>query len=514
MSTSNRNEAGASKAKLYWAIGIIAAIVAAILIIWNSGILVRNSAVATVGDQSFNASELAYYYKNVENDMLKQAQSYSAYGIDMGYDTNLSPAQQMYDEEAGTTYADYFLETALSQLQRVTILCSEAEAAGYTLSEEGQQIVQDNLDALYTYSLQQNTTETAYLHMVYGKFIDKALFTDILTKSVLADEYATYKTEEFTYPDNELNKYYSENAADLDLYDYRSCYVHYEAEEKTDAEGNTIEPTEEEMATAMDAAGEKANAMVADIQGGTAFNTAAVEYLDETSAESFKDPENGHVTAAMGNTIPANFKDWLTNGERQKGDVTAIKVDNVGYCVVQFLGRDKGEHSYQTADYRNLLVLAETTPSEQSDAPALPSEEQLKAAKKQADELLAQWKKDGSKADAFATLAKENSADENTKEDGGLNKDADRGAVSANIQKWLFADGRKAGEASIVEHTDSSNNVLGYNIIFAEDFGELRWKHQALTTLRSADYEEWYNGVMEQYPAELKDAAKKVPDLS
>ena len=175
MSTSNRNEAGASKAKLYWAIGIIAAIVAAILIIWNSGILVRNSAVATVGDQSFNASELAYYYKNVENDMLKQAQSYSAYGIDMGYDTSLSPAQQMYDEEAGTTYADYFLETALSQLQRVTILCREAEAAGYTLSEEGQQIVQDNLDALYTYSLQQNTTETAYLHMVYGKFIDKAL---------------------------------------------------------------------------------------------------------------------------------------------------------------------------------------------------------------------------------------------------------------------------------------------------------------------------------------------------
>lgn len=514
MSTSNRNESGASKAKLYWAIGIIAVIVAALLIIWNSGILVRNSAVATVGDQDFHASELAYYYKNVESDLLRQAQSYSAYGIDMGYDTNLSPSQQMYDEEAGTTYADYFLDTALTQLQRVTVLCSEAEAAGYTLSEEGEQAVQENMDALYTYSLQQNTTETAYLHMIYGKFIDKAKFKDYITKAILADEFAAYKAEEFTYPDEELNKYYSENAADLDLYDYRSCYVHFETEEKTDDEGNPVEPSEEEMAAAMDAAGEKANAMVADVQAGTAFNTAAVEYLDETSAESFKDPENAHVTDAMGNTIPANFKDWLTNDSRQNGDVTAIKVENVGYCVVQFLGRDKGEHSYQTADYRNLLVLAETTPSESSDTPSLPSEEQLKAAKKQADELLAQWKKDGNNADAFAALVKENSADESNKEDGGLNKDADRGAVSANIQKWLFAEGRKAGEASIVEHTDSNNNVLGYNIIFAEDFGELRWKHQALTTLRSADYEEWYNGVVEQYPAELKDAAKKVPDLS
>lgn len=514
MSTSNRTESGASKAKRYWAIGIVAAIIAALLIIWNSGILVRGSTAATVGDQSYNASELAYYYKNVEQEMLHQAQSYSAYGIDMGYDTNLSPSQQMYDEEAGTTYADYFLDSALTQLQRVTVLCSEAEAAGYTLSEDGQKIVQDNMDTLYTYSLQQNTTETAYLHMIYGKFVDKAKFENYVTQAVLADEYAAYKAEEFTYSDEELNKYYSENAADLDLYDYRSCYVNLETEEKTDGEGNPIEPTEEETAAAMDEAKKKADAMVADIRGGAAFNTAAVEYLDETSAESFKDPENGHVTDAMGNTIPANFKDWLTESGRQDGDVTAIKVDNVGYCVVQFLGRDKGEHSYQTADYYNLLVLAETTPSESSDTPALPSEEQLKAAKKKADELLAQWKKDGNDAEAFAALAKENSADENTKEDGGLNEDADRGAVSANIQKWLFAEGRKAGEASIVEHTDSSNNVLGYNIILAGDFGELRWRHQALTTLRSADYEEWYNGVVEQYPAELKDAAKKVPDLS
>ena len=51
--------------------------------------------------------------------------------------------------------------------------------------------------------------------------------------------------------------------------------------------------------------------MVADIQGGTAFNTAAVEYLDETSAESFKDPENGHVTAAMGTPFPPTSRTGL-----------------------------------------------------------------------------------------------------------------------------------------------------------------------------------------------------------
>lgn len=515
MSTSNRNEPTASKAKLYWAIGIVAVIIVAILLVWNSGILVRNSTAATVGDEKYDTAELAFYYKNVESQMLQQAQSYAAYGIDMGYDANLSPSEQFYNEEEGTTYADYFLDSALEQIQRVTILCHEAEAADYTLSEDGQQIIQDNMDSLYTYSLQNNTTETAYLHMVYGKFMNKSLFKDIISKTVLADEYAAAKAEEFTYSDEELDKYYNENKADLDLYDYRSCYINYETEEKTDDEGNPVDATDEEIDAAMAVASEQANAMVAEVRGGTAFNTAAVKYVSEDSAEAFEDPENAHVTDAMGNTIPSNFKDWLTDSSRQDGDVSAIKVDGVGYCVVQFLGRDKGENKYQTADYRNLLVLAETTTETSDDGTetALPTEEQLKAAKKQADDLLAQWKEDGGDADAFTALATENSADEATKDNGGLNEDADRSAVSANIQKWLFAAGRKTGEASIVEHTDASGNVLGYNIILAEDFGEVRWKAQALNTLRSADYEEWYNGVLEQYPAELTDTAKKVPDL-
>ena len=40
--------------------------------------------------------------------------------------------------------------------------------------------------------------------------------------------------------------YYDAHAADLDSYDYRFCYINAEFEDKTDEDGNTVEPTEEE----------------------------------------------------------------------------------------------------------------------------------------------------------------------------------------------------------------------------------------------------------------------------
>lgn len=167
--------------------------------------------------------------------------------------------------------------------------------------------------------------------------------------------------------------------------------------------------------------------MIAEVRGGTAFNTAAQDYLDETSAESYSDPEYNHKTGDLGSTVTSTYREWLTDDSRQPGDLTSIEVENTGYCVVQFLGREKDTDSYQTMNYRSIQILAETTPSEDGST-ALPTEDQLAAAKEQAQGLLDQWKAGDATADSFAALAKENSADETTKENGGLHEDANRTA--------------------------------------------------------------------------------------
>lgn len=511
-----QKEPMSKKAKTYWAIGIVVAILVIALLIWHTFFFGKenaNATAATVGDQEYTSTQLAYYYNSVANTFIQQQQYYAQFGMDTGYDTSLSPSEQTYSEEDGTTYADYFLEQALAQLQQVTVLCSEAEAAGYTLSDEGKQALDDNMETLYLYSVQSGAgSEEAYLRMLYGKTMTKSLFQELLTNAILADEYAQVKSEEFTYSQEDLDAYYQENTTTLDSYDYRSCYIAADVESTTDEDGNTVEPTEEETQAAMDEASQKADTMIAQVKAGTEFNTAAQDVLDETTAESYSDPEYNHKTDDLGSALSTTYSAWLTDSSRQAGDITSIKVDGSGYYVVQFLGRDKGDNSYQTLTYRNIQILAETTESEDSDT-ALPTEEQLVAAKEQADALLAQWQEGDATADTFAALTAENSADEATKDNGGLNEDANRDSLETSVKEWLFSTDRKEGDATVVETTDSSGNVVGYQILFLESFGQIRWEYQATNALRSADYSAWYEEVEANYPAELTEIGKEVPNL-
>ena len=112
-----------------------------------------------------------------------------------------------------------------------------------------------------------------------------------------------------------------------------------------------------------------------------------------------------------------------------------------------------------------------------------------------------------------AALAAENSADETTRENGGLTENANRDSLSADLSAWLFAADRKAGDATVLEYTDSTGAVAGYQVIYADSFGEIRWKYQAANALRSADYEDWYAQVQESYPAALTDKAQQIPSL-
>lgn len=505
-----------AKYKRYWVIGIVLAIVVAVLLIWNSGIFTKTATAATVGDKSYNVAEVSYYYQASANSFLNQVKQYEQYGIDMGYDSSLSPSEQMYDEEKGKTYADYFMDSALDSLKQVTVLTSEAKAAGYTLSEEGQQAVQDNLDALHTYSLQSGYSDSAYLKLLYGRYMTKSLFTEMVSNAILAEEYAQEKGDSFTYSDEDLDAYYAENTASMDSYEYRFCYINYKTEEKQDADGNPVDPTDEEIAAAMEVAAQQANDMIAQVNGGTAFNEAAAQFVAEESASSFEDPEYNHMSDILGESLASTFSEWLMEDGRQAGDITSIEVEGTGYCVVQFLSREKADDSYQTMNYRNILVMAETTDTTAEDGTVTtaPTDEQLAAAEKQAQDLLAQWQSGDANADSFAALAAENSADETSKDNGGLIENANRDALSNNyLSDWLFADGRQAGDSGVVEYLDENGSIAGYQVVLVDALGDIRWKYQAASTLRSADYESWYAEVEANYPAELTDKASVIPEL-
>ena len=81
------------------------------------------------------------------------------------------------------------------------------------------------------------------------------------------------------------------------------------------------------------------------------------------------------------------------------------------------------------------------------------------------------------------------------------------------MKDWLFAADRKPGDAAVVETTDSTGNVVGYQVLFLERFGQIRWEYQATNALRSADYTKWYDEVKGNYPAELTEEGKAIPTM-
>ena len=134
---------------------VVALVFAGINFYTNSGIKEKNTVAAEIAGHQINAVEMSYYYSDtVENNYNNWYQSYgenmalfmSMYGLDM----TKPLSEQSYSED--TTWADYFVDMALSTAQRDYLLSDLAKAEGFTLSEESQATMDQTFDNLHAYA--------------------------------------------------------------------------------------------------------------------------------------------------------------------------------------------------------------------------------------------------------------------------------------------------------------------------------------------------------------------------
>ncbi len=98
----------------------------------------------------------------------------------MGYDPSLSP-EQTYNEEEGTTYADYFLSRLWTSSSRCPSCAARQKPRDTTLSAEGEQSIRTNDGRAHTQCVQSNAgSEELYLRMIYGRNMTKSLFKELL----------------------------------------------------------------------------------------------------------------------------------------------------------------------------------------------------------------------------------------------------------------------------------------------------------------------------------------------
>jgi hypothetical protein len=519
------NEAQAAKRQktIYKVVGGICAVAAVALLVWNnSGVLNRYSTAATVDGVNYKVPDLQYYYVQARNIQYQYYQMYAAYGITLGYDPYTDDGEQYYSETDGTTYADYFRESALDNLKQVAALCSAAKADGYTLSADGQAQIDDQLAQIDVVCAKNGLTRSSYFAQVYGNGVTEKVFVRNLTNDVLASEYSQYHQDNISYSDDALNEYYQENADSLDSYDYRifsisgvaSDPVDENGDPVVDSDGNTVTATDEEQEAAMAEAKEKADAAVAEIQAASdreaAFIAAAPNYVSEDYKGAYADESYSLNEGVMGSTLTQNsssIASWLMDSSRKKGDVTAIESSS-GYFVVLYLNRYLNQTN--TVDIRHILVLADTTDSTETDdsGNAIPTQEALDAAKAQAQDILDQWKSGEATAESFGELAEEYSEDPGSNTNGGQYTSVYQGQMFAGFDSWIFDSSRQSGDTGLVENTQSGQQ--GWHVIYFEGLNEPYWKSVAISAKQSDDQSAWLTELTDSVEAVAADGMKHV----
>ena len=504
---ARNNPSPGNRTKLYTVLGILIAIAVAVIIIVGNGVLERPVPAVTIGDETFNSAELGYYYTNVQDNVNRQAQMYESFGMSHpeGYDPSVKPADQMYDKENGITWQQHFQDLAANALQETKILLDQADAAGYTLSEQGKLDVETQMGYLKS-RLAYNSVLTHYsdstcLKLLYGQHMTMKLMRACITDSVLAAEYADHYMEQLTYTDEVKNGTYESMKDNLDSYDYRLAFIAATPQTDVDESGKAKEPTEAQTAAAMSIAKTAAQSMVSQVKRGADFNTVAMATVSESDRESFSAPEYNHFADGFGSSLNGIYGSWLKDSARKAGDVGFVESAGSGYYVLLFLNRERLDTSYETVDVWSVSITAETTEAtdEAGNVTNTPTEAQLSEARTKADAILAGWNAMGTKQEeSFLSLADAYPGDKTV--EASILNEAARDSYGAAFDKWAFSLDTPLYDSTVLELTDSSGTVTGYQVVYLNAFGLPRWESAVLKNLRESDYSIWFAKLKEETP--------------
>lgn len=503
-------EATRRKTIQYTVIGVVVAVLVAALLFWNTGFIQRRVTAATVNGTNYSVGEVNYFYHSTY--AYQYAVLYARWGFNTGYDVNLAPSQQIYSTDsttgAVTTYHDYFLQAALNDLETVTALYDAAIAAGYTTADVKDEVAQSMASARETASSNGYSSLSHFLTANYSKYVTPSIYESVLTRTTLANRYADDHQDSLEYGDAALDSYYNEHADELDTFAYSHLYFTPEAVPTTDDKGNAIEMTDEEKAAAqaenLTAAKEKAEAVKAALAGGKSAADLAEEYAPTSSGID--------ATVVGKNGLNSLYSDWLADSARKEGDAELFENGTTGYYVVLFQGRYLDQTP--SANVRHILIRAAL-----DEGATTPTDEQMAAAKAQAEEVLSQWKAGAANEDSFAALAEELSED-GRDEDGNLN--APGGLYEKVVpdyfvpgfNDWLFKQGdHAAGDTGVIENNGASS-YYGYHVAYFVGYneGDLQWKRTATSSLTSEEMTQWLEGLKEGYTATQANGIKNVGD--
>ena len=305
----------------------------------------KNAVVATAGTETLTNSELQIYYWQGINDYY----NYMSYYMDpstMGPDLSQPLDQQIYSEEEGLTWQQYFLNAAIETWYRYAALCSMAK-------EEGVQLSADNQALLDTIPAQMDSLAVSYgyenaaqmLREDMGAACDMDGYMRFLTTNYFVTEYMDSKYEQLAPTLEELDAYYNENEEavmamgierDGSRYvDVRHILFVPQSETLDETTGEMVYTEEDWEACRADAQA-VLDQWLRDGATEELFAEYAMMYNQDPGSQS----TGGLYTNVTKGQMVAPFDEWCFDESRKNGDYGLVKT-SYGYHIMYFVGTEE-----------------------------------------------------------------------------------------------------------------------------------------------------------------------------
>jgi len=468
---------------MYTVIAVAFVIVAAIALIWRftSTADEKDLPAAVIDGQEYTAAEVSFYYQNLYSNFMNDNYFFLSY---LGMDMNTSLKEQTISEEAaammgieaGITWHEYILDETLSQMAGVQDLLADAEATGFVYPDSLDVTFDSNMFALETTAASSNLTTEEYLKAIFGSNMTLEVYKEHLMNALKYEVYAGATSDSLTYTAADLQAAYEENRNTYDNAAYEYVLISGTPETKTDADGNTIEATEDEIAAAKEAAKTTADELFAALQAGGDLETLAKNYDNA----SYVDETAGVYTGTV-------LTEWAFDTSRNAGDTVSLESGSNRYVAVF---HERYRKDTNTVDVRHILLQPVAgTLAEDAEGYEAEHEQLLADCKAQAEALLEQWKSGEATEESFAALANEHSTDGGSNTNGGLYTAVEPGTMVQEFNDWCFDASRKPGDTGIVYGTNG--NYEGYHIMYYSADNRPVWELNVENDLRNTDLTEW-----------------------
>jgi len=433
-------------------------------VVRDNGTIMKYTTVMTIDGEKITADELEFYY----NSIIRTYENYNSYyetyyGIEdfygVDFDSNLF--KQEYSEDQ--SWGEFLREEAIDQLYNTIILYQEAVKAGYTLTDEMIETVDEAMASLDDSAETYDVSAKYLLKISYGNAITLEKYRFYLERDEIVAQYSEDIYEGFVIGDEEKAAKYLEDPTVYDLVNYYTLSYTPEIEEDSET---TFEDIKAQV--------------LADIAALTSLDEF-IAYGKELTATTDDDGNvvEGTEASLSENVTKSSLSDeraeWMYADGRVEGDVNVFDSDTT-MTLVYFVSRD--DLGYATRSIRHIV---------------LESDEEDEEVLAEIQGIYDDWLNGLQTEESFGVYA--DSYSDDTSAEGGLYTEVYKGMRYDELDAWLFDDERQVGDTAIIFTEDA-----GYHLVYYVGEGDTYRDVLVDTDLRDEDYDTYIKALQEAKP--------------